>query len=488
MEILVKLPIKSLVRFKCVSKDWFTMISDPLFAEAQLQQVKPVYGLIYQQSLEPGILSYFNLQKGKGKQIDFNVDELSLWETLLRDSCNGLLLLHEHFFDHQFYVYNLIIQWHLKLPPFLPGYKIKYSWSSLVDDNSNHKYKVVITFKKLRIKVSDTVSYKCGVFTLGDREGGGDGNSWRVLDMPTAYKLAFCKPLSLNGALHWMTYIKSEERTEVDGYVLLMDIAHEKCREQKFDYQFYVCNPIIQWHLKLPKFCPGYKIHSWSSLLVYDNSNHKYKIVITFCDIVSYKCGVFTPGDKDCGGDGNSCGFWRALDMPADYKLTYCEPLSVNGAWHWMDKKSEEERTEVDIYVLLMDIASEEFRVIKSPIGPTLWWLLALLEIKGSLCLFCPVSFDQVDLWLLSDTVKHAWNKQFSINYRLLISESRTNQNLVFRPLVVMKNPSPVIIFFCYLKEELIFYNLDTGEFKVEHKGISVSSKATVNVNSLTRC
>ncbi|KAJ4971495.1 hypothetical protein NE237_004594 [Protea cynaroides] len=350
-EILIRLPVKSLLRFKCVCKDWFTRISDPLFANAQLQQFKPIYGLICKSS-KPGIFSYFNLQKRGEKEIDFKVDEL-LWDTVLRHSCNGFLLLQEH----------------------------------------------------------------------------------------------------------------------------------------KFDYQFYVCNPIIRWHLKLPKFRPRYKIYSWSSLLVYDNSNHKYKVVITFYDTVSYKCGVFTLGDKEGGGDGNSCGFWRVLNMPADYKLAYCEPLSVNGALHWMAcKKSEEEIRKMDTYVLLMDIASEEFRVIKSPLRPTLWWLLDLLVIKGSLCLFCPVSFDQVDLWVLSDTLKQSWNKQFSINYRLLISESLPNQNLVFHPLVVMENPSPVIIFFCYLMEELIFYNLDTREFKVEHKGISMSGMATVYVNSLIRC
>ncbi|KAJ4965268.1 hypothetical protein NE237_017117 [Protea cynaroides] len=251
MEILVKLPVKSLVRFKCVSKDWFTTISDPLFAEAQLQQVKPVYGLICQQSLEP-------------------------------------------------------------------------------------------------------VSYKCGVFTLGDREG---------------------------------------------------------------------------------------------------------------------------------GGDGNSCGFWRVLDMLAAYKLSYCEPKAVNGVLHWMTYIEQEERTEVDGYVLLMDIASEEFRVIRSPVPPTSWFFV--LEMKGSLCLYSPVSYDQVDLWVLYDPVKQAWKKQFSIS---LISESRRHEKFWFYPIAVVENPSPLIIFLCNLKEELIFYNLDTGEFEREHKGLCLSSMNAVHVNSLIRC
>ncbi|KAJ4967080.1 hypothetical protein NE237_018929 [Protea cynaroides] len=353
-EVLLRLPVKPLLRFKCVCKDWFTIISDPLFAKAQLQQVKPISGFICKSS-KSGILSYFNLQKGEGEEIDFNVQEL-LWENvILQDSCNGLLLLQEHRYSQQFFVYNPIIKWHLKLPQFLTDYKIQNLWSSLVYDNSNHKYKVVITFKKLRKRVIDPVSYKCGVFTLGDKEGGG-------------------------------------------------------------------------------------------------------------------------------GGDGNDYGFWRVLDMTAAYMLVYCKPLSVNGALHWMTYIG----TEVGGYILSMDIASEEFRVIRSPVHPILW-PFGLLEMKGSLGLSYPVSYDQVDLWVLSDPVKQAWNKQISINYRILISESRLDRYFVFYPLVVMENPSPVIIFYYILKKELIFYNLDTGEFKVEHKRIGGSSMATVHVNSLIR-
>src|ERR1044072_8275998 len=37
IEILMRLPVKSLVRFKCVCKSWFSLISDPHFASSHFE-------------------------------------------------------------------------------------------------------------------------------------------------------------------------------------------------------------------------------------------------------------------------------------------------------------------------------------------------------------------------------------------------------------------------------------------------------------------
>ncbi|KAJ4965914.1 hypothetical protein NE237_017763 [Protea cynaroides] len=180
-----------------------------------------------------------------------------------------------------------------------------------------------------------------------------------------------------------------------------------------------------------------------------------YKVVITFIklrkrvfDPVSYKCKVFTSRDKEGGEDCNNYGFWRELDMPATFNLAHCQPCLVNGVLHWMAHRIlEDRRTELGGYILLMDLASEEFRVIKRPVPPTSW-VFYVLEMKGSLCISCRVSDNQVDLGSF--------------------------------------NLDPVIIFLCNFKDELIFYNLDTKVYKVEHKRIGVRNIVIPHVNSIS--
>ncbi|KAJ4971731.1 hypothetical protein NE237_004830 [Protea cynaroides] len=207
--------------------------------------------------------------------------------------------------------------------------------------------------------------------------------------------------------------------------------------------QFYVCNPIIQWHLKLPQFLPGFKVHYVCSSLVYDNSkvqgcDHITKVrqKIAALDPVSYKCGIFTLEAKK-----------RVLDVPIAFNLTPCQPLSIDGALHWVVYIIPEERkTELDGWIHFINgHCKEEGVVYVFPIqSPTIYWT----------CGLC-----------MNDPVKEALIKQF-----LLLDE-----DFLFYPLLVMENPaSPVIIFLCNFKKELIFYNLDSREFKVEHKGIVI--------------
>ncbi|XP_042511296.1 F-box protein At5g49610-like [Macadamia integrifolia] len=354
-EILLRLPVKSLVKFKCVCKEWFTLINDnPQFAKSQLQQSKSASGFICESS-KPGILSYFNLDVEK-EEIDFKIEKIVRDIVIHRDSCNGLLLLQKRNSIHQYYVCNPITHWHFKLPKFLPGNNVQYLCSSLVYDDSIHKYKVVITFRKSGKTVLKPATYKCGVFTILGNKHGGCCGSWRELEMPTAFRvLTRCQPLSANGVLHWMAY----RLDQLDGYILLMDLA------------------------------------------------------------------------------------------------------------------------------------SEEFRVISSPVPPTRWHLF-LMEMKGSLLLSNPVSDIELELWVLNDLVKQEWSNKSSINIgSFKVKGKPCPDNSWIYPLLVRENPtSSVITFLCKFNEESVIYDLDIEQSKVENKGIGVrgSSGVIAHVNSLISC
>jgi len=59
IEILLRLPVKSLIRFKCVSKSWFCLISDPHFANSHFQLTAPTHThrILLISTLAPKILS-----------------------------------------------------------------------------------------------------------------------------------------------------------------------------------------------------------------------------------------------------------------------------------------------------------------------------------------------------------------------------------------------------------------------------------------------
>ncbi|XP_042493317.1 F-box protein At5g49610-like [Macadamia integrifolia] len=279
--------------------------------------------------------------------------------------------------------------------------------------------------------------------------------------------------------------IVKDDVTLQDSCNGLLLLKRENCVEQ-----YYICNPITKWYLKLPQFLfLGDDDQHWWSSLAYDNSNQKYKVVITYWkpdkllyDPMSYKCGVFTIlGNKDGGGDGDgsSSGSWRELDIPAPYELAPCCPCFANGALHWMANGRPED---MDEYILLMELANEEFRVINSPLPP-IEWPSALLKMKGSLCIAHSVS-DQLDLWVLNDHVKQKWVKKFSINVEVF-----AGKNSWLCPCFVMGNPRPVLTFFCTFNEDYAIYDLDIGQFKFERKGIDMGRSSIIaHVNSLISC
>ncbi|XP_059639817.1 putative F-box/kelch-repeat protein At1g15680 [Cornus florida] len=51
LEVLLRLPVKSILRFKCVCKDWLSLISDPSFIRSynsqRMSDPSPSFGIIY---------------------------------------------------------------------------------------------------------------------------------------------------------------------------------------------------------------------------------------------------------------------------------------------------------------------------------------------------------------------------------------------------------------------------------------------------------
>ncbi|RHN39071.1 putative F-box domain-containing protein [Medicago truncatula] len=120
IQILLRLPMKSLIRFKCVCKSWLTLISDPHFANSHFQITSKthIHRLV--------IISTPNL---KTRSIDFETSlnhdsacapldlnfthDLSYFNVEIKGSCNGFIFMHS---SSDILLWNSSIGVHKQIP------------------------------------------------------------------------------------------------------------------------------------------------------------------------------------------------------------------------------------------------------------------------------------------------------------------------------------------------------------------------------------
>ncbi|XP_021724185.1 F-box protein CPR30-like [Chenopodium quinoa] len=116
-EILPRLPAKTLVRFKSVSREWNAIISSTQFAETHLTHLssRSVLTLDYYSNFEALDYEDFNFVFSRfGRNTHFIASDKSKYAPFnwLVDSCNGLALLVPHAYfnsDFSFVVYNPVL-------------------------------------------------------------------------------------------------------------------------------------------------------------------------------------------------------------------------------------------------------------------------------------------------------------------------------------------------------------------------------------------
>ncbi|KAG5237605.1 F-box/kelch-repeat protein [Salix suchowensis] len=188
MDILIALPIKSILRFRCLSKSWNSLITDKNFINAYLAQAKP---LLLLRRCEAGCFDIIG-------------------------SCNGVVCLSD--IDHQgrtksLILWNPTIRKHLNLPlPKLCG-PHSATWGFGFDLSSDdYKFQVF----SLKRRSWERINYRpaLGPFCVA----------------PEACKNSgYCNQVAFNGILHWLVY--REENDSRHSFVLSFDLSNDKFGE-----------------------------------------------------------------------------------------------------------------------------------------------------------------------------------------------------------------------------------------------------------------
>jgi len=229
-EILCRLPVKFILRFRCVCKSWNFLISDPKFVKKQLRVSIPrnLYFLNYSRWSHKYILTSYALDSiftnitSNFIQSEYNLsNEVRTYGKLyfIIGSCNGIVCIAD---NHN----GLVILWNpsTKKIKQLPLYAkpigtlttFGFGYDSL---NDNYKVVVVLDYLVLDEDYSFFNKNQVKVHTLGT-------NIWRTIqDYPFGGLLVpVMKGEFVSGTINWLF---SEESSECPRFIVSFDLATE---------------------------------------------------------------------------------------------------------------------------------------------------------------------------------------------------------------------------------------------------------------------
>ncbi|GAU41603.1 hypothetical protein TSUD_196730 [Trifolium subterraneum] len=221
IQILLRLPVKSLVRFKCVSKSWFSLISDPHFANSHFQfSATTLTRRILLMSASPTLESRsINFE---ASSLDDDSASVSLYPNFMlfesyshvhiEGSCRGFLLLRcdsEQMQNHRsvyLWIWNPSTGFHRKIPlsPFSSNLdevdKCFYGFG--YDQSIDDYFLVTISYKEVNY---DPLLQHLEFFSLR-------ANTWEEIEGTQFSYRNIIKELQpaagflFNGAIHWFAY------------------------------------------------------------------------------------------------------------------------------------------------------------------------------------------------------------------------------------------------------------------------------------------
>lgn len=233
--ILLRLPVRSLLQFRCVCKSWKTLISDPQFAENQLQLFTVNPTIAHQHLSSSTVTRTCKIVSFPVKPLFANpsspvapisVDMNGRYHIL--GSCNGLLCLYE-------FQLGCVRLWN-------PSTRLMSKTFAVIDDivircygfgydPVNHKYKVLVV-------MSDCNEPATKLYAFGE-------NSWKTIqDFPGTPPTGPGK--HVNGTLNWFP---TEEGFDCNQWVILtFDLVKEtygKLSLPKQDNGGSIFNPVL---------------------------------------------------------------------------------------------------------------------------------------------------------------------------------------------------------------------------------------------------
>ncbi|XP_055811978.1 F-box/kelch-repeat protein At3g23880-like [Solanum dulcamara] len=230
IEILSRLPVKSLLKFKCVSKSWLSLISSSHFAKSHLKISSSRNNKLSHKNLLllsmylPHTLYSCTLYSALHEKSILCVNKLNFpWNpsNIIAgvSFCNGLFLICIGMYNNNLYLWNPSTRKNKNLP-FSSG--TKYSRCDVTYgfgyDESNDDYKVVEIYGVYGIHYVYGANIK--IYSLR-------ANSWKMMNKYCDALFSSDSGVFLNGCLHWAV-------AHNDGCCIFWDIVSLNLENEKF--------------------------------------------------------------------------------------------------------------------------------------------------------------------------------------------------------------------------------------------------------------
>ncbi|WCJ36433.1 F-box family protein [Euphorbia peplus] len=233
LEILSRLPVKSLMKFKSVSKHWLSLITNPNFSRHGYLPSSPcACGLFLHTWLHPhNTFHFINLDcQHSNRPLETLTSVDYPPEIIIIQSCNGLLLCSSFpssSYSKEYYVCNPTTKHRHMLPRFTPFSSFRNLFIAF-DPSNSPDYKVIGI---------------CGGFEREETDDNDEiriysskSGTWRLSEARISLKLEPAGGVFWNGGIHWYTN---------SGLCLYFDVVKEEIKE------IAMPNPIPdnwQWH------------------------------------------------------------------------------------------------------------------------------------------------------------------------------------------------------------------------------------------------
>ncbi|XP_020201847.1 F-box/kelch-repeat protein At3g23880 [Cajanus cajan] len=248
-EILLRLPVKSLLRFKCVCKSWLSLISNPQFAKLHFDVAKTTQLLL--RSCLGSKIDVIDIEAplhGDSMKLVLNIPSSSTTYKRksmvnLVGSCRGLILL------TTILPYSNLVNFMIWNPstgfskqfnkPFNNTIICGIGYNSSIDGIV--VVAIVISRPTSIIEISSTE-----VHCFSSRT-----NSWSYIEVPFTYQLLgfeFGNGLFLNGALHWLV-----RSNDLSLKIIAFDVMERKLSEIPLSHDLTVRLQTYIYHLKVIK-------------------------------------------------------------------------------------------------------------------------------------------------------------------------------------------------------------------------------------------